>query len=98
MGAKRKWKEDKSDYCEYVKANLSEYYQIVWNNYLKENRYSTNEGMTRALSILYVQEPQDLRWVRKRIKQRVSQGIDKIYLNELYLLYNYLEHLMKILK
>lgn len=80
-----------------IKTPLSKHQQYLWKDFLEENRYTSNEGVYHLIKHLYLEEAEDIRRVRKNLKRRIRKGINKQYLEEIKLLHNYLDHLIKAL-
>ena len=80
-----------------IKSPLSSHHQKVWANFLEEERCTSNEGVYTLITHLELEDSTDLRRVRKKLRDRIKKGIDKQYLQEINLLYSYLQHLNKVL-
>lgn len=78
-----------------IKAPLSEHHQALWEKFLVEERLTSNEGVYHLIQHLYLEESSDIRRFRKKLRERIAQGINKEYFNELLLLHCYLQHLIK---
>lgn len=75
---------------------LSQFESLLFRDIKKQERIGNSEVINLLLNNYYLIDSKSLERFRKRLKKRVSIGIDKHYLLELSLLHSYIDHLLKI--